>query len=93
MFVSAEDTTSHSENRKKTTKKDFEINFDDDIDFDVYFRKTKVCAGFIIICAFLNYSLHSSFPFRCVFKKFIINLTLRVNGWLHSPSIPEGIKK
>ncbi|XP_067560391.1 condensin complex subunit 2 isoform X1 [Pseudorca crassidens] len=36
-----QDTTSHSENRKKTTKKDFEIDFDDDIDFDVYFRKTK----------------------------------------------------
>ena len=51
VFISAEDTTSQSENRNKSTKKDFEIDFDDDIDFDVYFRKTKVCAGFIIICA------------------------------------------
>uniref|UniRef100_F6UB58 Condensin complex subunit 2 n=2 Tax=Ornithorhynchus anatinus TaxID=9258 RepID=F6UB58_ORNAN len=29
------------ENKKKSTKKIFEINFEDDIGFDVYFRKTK----------------------------------------------------
>ena len=39
---------------------------DDDIDFDVHFRKTKVCARFIILCAFTN-SLHSSSPFICAF--------------------------
>lgn len=67
MSISADDAASQAENRKKSTKKDFEIDFDDDIDFDVYFQKTKVCAGFIIICASLNYSLHSSFHFRCDF--------------------------
>lgn len=67
VSISAEDAALKSENRKKSTRKDFEIDFDDDIDFDVYFRKAKVCTGFIIICAFLNYSLHSSFPFRCDF--------------------------
>uniref|UniRef100_A0A8C0X384 Condensin complex subunit 2 n=1 Tax=Castor canadensis TaxID=51338 RepID=A0A8C0X384_CASCN len=36
-----QDATSQSENKKKSAKKDFEINFDDDIDFDVYFQKTK----------------------------------------------------
>ncbi|XP_057599690.1 condensin complex subunit 2 isoform X2 [Hippopotamus amphibius kiboko] len=36
-----QDTTSPSENRKRSTKKNFEIDFDDDIDFKVYFRKTK----------------------------------------------------
>ncbi|XP_069869467.1 condensin complex subunit 2 isoform X1 [Dipodomys merriami] len=36
-----QESTSLSENKKKSTKKDFEINFDDDVDFDVYFRKTK----------------------------------------------------
>ncbi|XP_040602174.1 condensin complex subunit 2 isoform X1 [Mesocricetus auratus] len=36
-----QDTASHVENKKKSAKKDFEINFDDDIDFDAYFRKTK----------------------------------------------------
>lgn len=33
--------TSQIENKKKNAKKDFEINFDDDIDFDTYFIKTK----------------------------------------------------
>ncbi|XP_036744376.2 condensin complex subunit 2 isoform X1 [Manis pentadactyla] len=33
--------SSQSENKRRTTKKDFEIDFDDDIDFDVYFQKTK----------------------------------------------------
>ncbi|XP_032760041.1 condensin complex subunit 2 [Rattus rattus] len=37
-----QNTTSCTENKKKNTKKDFEINFDDDIDFDAYFQKTKV---------------------------------------------------
>ncbi|XP_055474495.1 condensin complex subunit 2 [Psammomys obesus] len=36
-----QDSASHMENKKKSGKKDFEINFDDDIDFDVYFKKTK----------------------------------------------------
>ncbi|XP_052580044.1 condensin complex subunit 2 [Peromyscus californicus insignis] len=36
-----QDTASYVENRKKSAKKDFEINFDDDIDFDAYFQKTK----------------------------------------------------
>ncbi|XP_017715963.1 PREDICTED: condensin complex subunit 2 isoform X2 [Rhinopithecus bieti] len=36
-----QDAPSQSENRKKSTKKVFEIDFEDDIDFDVYFRKTK----------------------------------------------------
>ncbi|XP_051039416.1 condensin complex subunit 2 isoform X2 [Phodopus roborovskii] len=36
-----QDTASHMENKKKSAKKDFEINFDDDIDFDAYFQKTK----------------------------------------------------
>ncbi|XP_048208271.1 condensin complex subunit 2 [Perognathus longimembris pacificus] len=35
-----QESTSLSEN-KKSAKKDFEINFDDDVDFDEYFRKTK----------------------------------------------------
>ncbi|XP_005891674.2 condensin complex subunit 2 isoform X2 [Bos mutus] len=34
------DTASQSEHRKKSSK-DFKIDFDDDIDFDVHFRKTK----------------------------------------------------
>lgn len=51
MFVSTV-ATSQIENKKKNPKKDFEINFDDDIDFDTYFIKTKVCARFICICAF-----------------------------------------
>lgn len=42
--ISADDATSCAENKKKSAKKDFEINFDDDIDFDAYFQKTKVCA-------------------------------------------------
>ncbi|XP_051000526.1 condensin complex subunit 2 [Acomys russatus] len=33
--------TTQVENRKKSAKKPFEINFDDDIDFDAYFQKTK----------------------------------------------------
>ena len=53
VFISAEDTTSQSENRKKSAKKDFEIDFDDDIDFHVYFRKTKVCAGFFCLFVLL----------------------------------------
>ncbi|XP_034351214.1 condensin complex subunit 2 [Arvicanthis niloticus] len=36
------DTASYTENKKKNAKKDFEINFDEDIDFDAYFQKTKV---------------------------------------------------
>ncbi|OWK10813.1 NCAPH [Cervus elaphus hippelaphus] len=35
------DTASQSEHRKKSSK-DFKIDFDDDIDFDVHFRKTKL---------------------------------------------------
>ncbi|KAL1787147.1 condensin complex subunit 2 [Sigmodon hispidus] len=35
------DTGCSVENKKKSAKKDFEINFDDDIDFDAYFQKTK----------------------------------------------------
>ncbi|CAO2578948.1 Condensin complex subunit 2 [Lemmus lemmus] len=38
---SRQDTASYAENKKKSSKKDFEINFDDDIDFDAYFQKTK----------------------------------------------------
>lgn len=67
IFISAEDAaSSQSENKRRTTKKDFEIDFDDDIDFDVYFQKTKVCATFINTCASLSY-LHLSSPFRCDF--------------------------
>ncbi|XP_003422070.3 condensin complex subunit 2 isoform X2 [Loxodonta africana] len=36
-----QDASSKPENKKKSAKKDFEINFEDDIDFDVYFQKTK----------------------------------------------------
>ncbi|GAB1286849.1 Condensin complex subunit 2 [Apodemus speciosus] len=36
-----QDAASRTENRKKSAKRDFEINFDDDIDFDAYFQKTK----------------------------------------------------
>ncbi|XP_040849436.1 condensin complex subunit 2 isoform X2 [Ochotona curzoniae] len=36
-----QDVVSVSENRKKSTKKDFEIDFEDDINFDAYFRNTK----------------------------------------------------
>ncbi|XP_052039487.1 condensin complex subunit 2 [Apodemus sylvaticus] len=36
-----QDAASRTENKKKSAKKDFEINFDDDIDFDAYFQKTK----------------------------------------------------
>ncbi|NXK55707.1 CND2 protein, partial [Chauna torquata] len=32
---------SEQENKKKYTKKAFEVNFDEDIDFETYFRKTK----------------------------------------------------
>lgn len=67
VSVSVEDTTSKRENRKKSTKKEFEIDFDSDINLDDYFRKTKVCVAFITVCTFLGYSLQSSFPFRCDF--------------------------
>ncbi|XP_036309868.1 condensin complex subunit 2 isoform X3 [Pipistrellus kuhlii] len=36
-----QDAALKSENRKKSTKREFEIDFDDDVDFDVYFRKAK----------------------------------------------------
>ncbi|XP_031227661.1 condensin complex subunit 2 isoform X2 [Mastomys coucha] len=36
-----QDAASCTKNKKKSAKKDFEINFDDDIDFDAYFQKTK----------------------------------------------------
>lgn len=62
IFISAEDASSQSGNKRRTTKKDFEIDFDDDIDFHVYFQKTKVCATFINTCASLSY-LHLSSPF------------------------------
>ena len=62
VFISAEDTTSQSENRKKSAKKDFEIDFDDDIDFHVYFRKTKVCAGFF--CLFDCFAFRAA-PVAC----------------------------
>lgn len=68
VSISAEDAALKSENRKKSTKREFEIDFDDDVDFDVYFRKAKVCARFITICAFLNYSLHSFFLLDVIFK-------------------------
>nr|XP_013806651.1 PREDICTED: condensin complex subunit 2 [Apteryx mantelli mantelli] len=35
------DAVSEKETKKKNAKKVFEINFDEDIDFEVYFRKTK----------------------------------------------------
>ncbi|NXT35519.1 CND2 protein, partial [Pelecanoides urinatrix] len=35
------DADSEKEARKRSAKKAFEINFDEDIDFDAYFRKTK----------------------------------------------------
>lgn len=67
VSVSVEDAASKSENRKKSTRKEFEIGFDDDIDLDRYFTKAKVCAAFITVCTFLGCSLHSSFPFTCDF--------------------------
>uniref|UniRef100_A0A8D0ETE1 Condensin complex subunit 2 n=1 Tax=Strix occidentalis caurina TaxID=311401 RepID=A0A8D0ETE1_STROC len=40
-FLSAADDNSEKETKKRNAKKAFEINFDEDIDFDTYFRKTK----------------------------------------------------
>uniref|UniRef100_A0A8C0FFB5 Condensin complex subunit 2 n=1 Tax=Bubo bubo TaxID=30461 RepID=A0A8C0FFB5_BUBBB len=40
-FLSAADDNSGKETKKRNAKKAFEINFDEDIDFDTYFRKTK----------------------------------------------------
>lgn len=31
--------------RKKSAKKVFEINFDEDVNFEPYFRETRVCTG------------------------------------------------
>ncbi|ELW61485.1 Condensin complex subunit 2 [Tupaia chinensis] len=33
------------EHKKKSTRKDFEIDFEDDMDFDVWFHKTKAATG------------------------------------------------
>uniref|UniRef100_A0A8C6ZNB5 Condensin complex subunit 2 n=1 Tax=Nothoprocta perdicaria TaxID=30464 RepID=A0A8C6ZNB5_NOTPE len=38
------DTVSEKESRRRNTKKVFEINFDEDIDFEVHFCKTKTAA-------------------------------------------------
>lgn len=51
-FLSAADANSEKEIKKRSTKKAFEINFDEDIDFETYFRKTKVCAEFLPLSAF-----------------------------------------
>lgn len=68
-LISAGDTVSQSEHRKKSSK-DFKIDFDDDIDFDVHLKKTKVCARFTILCAFTD-SLHSPLPLSSVFKNSV----------------------
>lgn len=44
--LSAADADSERETKKRNAKKAFEINFDEDIDFKAYFRKTKVRAEF-----------------------------------------------
>lgn len=44
-FFSAADADSERETKKRNAKVAFEINFEEDIDFDAHFRKTKVCAG------------------------------------------------
>ncbi|KFQ78423.1 Condensin complex subunit 2, partial [Phoenicopterus ruber ruber] len=40
-FLSAADADSEKETKKRSAKKAFEVNFDEDIDFEAYFRKTK----------------------------------------------------
>lgn len=46
-FLSAAGVVSEQQNKKKNAKKVFEVNFDEDIDFKTYFRKTKVCTEFL----------------------------------------------
>lgn len=46
-FLSAASADSEKENKKKKAKKAFEVNFDEDVDFETYFRKTKVCTEFL----------------------------------------------
>lgn len=50
-FLSAADADSEKETKKRSAKKAFEINFDEDIDFEAYFRKTKVRAELLPLSA------------------------------------------
>lgn len=51
-FLSAADANSEKETKKRSIKKAFELNFDEDIDFEAYFRKTKVRAEFLPLSTF-----------------------------------------
>lgn len=50
-FLSAAGADAEKEAKKRSAKKAFEINFDEDIDFEAYFRKTKVCAEVLPLSA------------------------------------------
>ena len=54
-FLSAADADSEKDTKKRTAKKAFEINFDEDIEFEAYFRKTKVRVEFLPLSALLLY--------------------------------------
>lgn len=50
-FLPAADADSEKETKKRSAKTAFEINFDEDIDFDAHFRRTKVHVEFLLLPA------------------------------------------
>lgn len=70
-FLSAAGSISEQQNKKRMAKKGFEINFDEDIDFETYFRKTKVCTEFLPLC--------------CVFSHICVLALSSASGLSHSP--------
>lgn len=54
-FLSAAGSISEQQNKKKMAKKGFEVNFDENIDFETYFRKTKVCTEFLPLCSLFSH--------------------------------------
>lgn len=61
-LLSAVDSDSEKETKKRSAKKAFEINFDEDIDFEAHFRKTKVRAEFLPLC---NLFCHITMAWNC----------------------------
>lgn len=61
-LLSAADADSEKETKKRSAKKAFEINFDEDIDFEAYFRKTKVRAEVLPLCSLF---CHISVSWNC----------------------------
>jgi len=60
-FLSAASADSEKENKKKKAKKAFEVNFDEDVDFEAYFRKTKVRTEFLPpLCSAISVHLRTA---------------------------------